>query len=186
MEIDCSPPSTVKEKMLNRVADSNAHFKHQQRGEPDLSCKDKLKIALDILEQKPVTFLARFGEYLLEDDLTFFEPICKQYEVQFYLKEIRKRLDDRKNKQKIRNRRFEAMKKLMTDTDYFGDEEMKSRNPLLYEQLIGQYLTKEEINQQAEKCSPQLSEVFMQHLQSVKNSELYETLKDTEVGLLLY
>jgi hypothetical protein len=28
---------------------------------------------------------------------------------------------------------------------YFSEKEMKQRNPLLYQQLIGQYLTKEEV-----------------------------------------
>jgi hypothetical protein len=28
---------------------------------------------------------------------------------------------------------------------YFSEKEMKQRNPLLYEQLVGQYLTKKEV-----------------------------------------
>lgn len=44
----------------------------------------------------------------------------------------------------IKNRRFEALKKLITEGSYFSEEEMRKRNPLLYEQLIGQFLTEEE------------------------------------------
>lgn len=33
----------------------------------------------------------------------------------------------------------------MKEGIYFSEKEMKQRNPLLYEQLVGQYLTEEEI-----------------------------------------
>lgn len=45
---------------------------------------------------------------------------------------------------KVRNRRFEALKKLVSEGSYFSEYEMKKRNPLLYEQLIGKFLTEEE------------------------------------------
>ena len=55
--------STVNIAMLNRVAKSDAHFKHQQRGEPDLTFDEKLQIATQVLEKNPATFLSRFGRY---------------------------------------------------------------------------------------------------------------------------
>lgn len=36
------------------------------------------------------------------------------------------------------------MNQLIKEGSYFSESEMKSRNPLLYEHLIGQYLTPEE------------------------------------------
>lgn len=44
----------------------------------------------------------------------------------------------------IKNRRFDALKKMVTEGTYFSEEEMRKRNPLLYEQLVGQYLSEEE------------------------------------------
>lgn len=44
----------------------------------------------------------------------------------------------------MRNRRFEAMNELIKEGSYFSDTEMKTRNPLLFEHLVGQYLTPEE------------------------------------------
>ena len=35
-------------------------------------------------------------------------------------------------------------KRLDSNDDYFGETAMKARNPLLYDQLIGKFLTKEE------------------------------------------
>ena len=172
--------------MLMRVAHSDSHFKHQLRGEPDLTILEKLEIATEILDKNPVTFLERFGKVMLEQDLSYFDDKSNkrgQYDVTFHLREIRKHLGDAKNKQIVRNRRYEAMKKLMLDTDYFGDEEMKARNPYLYDQLVGQYLSEEEIKQQAQS-NETLSQMFMHHLQGMKNTELYDYLKDREVGVL--
>ena len=37
--------------------------------------------------------------------------------------------------QRVKNRRFTAMKELMSKGDYFSDEQMKHRDPLLYQQV---------------------------------------------------
>jgi hypothetical protein len=42
---------------------------------------------------------------------------------------------------------------LCTGGEYFSDEQMRFRAPLLYEQYIGQYLTQEELN--ARTAAPQ-------------------------------
>lgn len=73
LSISDSAPTIIASAMLLRVAGSNAHFKHQQRGEPDLTIADKQQIAAEILERKPVMFLARFGRYLVEEDLVYFK-----------------------------------------------------------------------------------------------------------------
>ena len=71
------------------------------------------------------------------------------------------------------------MKKLM-DTEYFGDEEMKARNPYLYDQLVGQHLSDEEVKQLANK-NETLSQMYMHHLQGMKNTAMYNHIKDQEV-----
>lgn len=42
-----------------------------------------------------------------------------------------------------KNRRYQAMLELLKG-DYFSDNEMRNREPLLWEQLVGQYLSDEE------------------------------------------
>lgn len=42
-----------------------------------------------------------------------------------------------------KNRRYQAMLELLKG-DYFSDNEMRNREPLLWEQLVGQYLSEEE------------------------------------------
>ena len=44
----------------------------------------------------------------------------------------------------MKNRRYGAMQALIKGSSYFSETEMKKRNPLLYEQLVGQHLSEEE------------------------------------------
>ena len=196
-EMDTIPPSEdpaseasastsldeIKTRMLNRLACSDVHFKHQQRGEPDLTHKEKVVIAREILE-KPSIFLARFGKYLEEEDLPCFHSVEDDYIISFHLKEIRERLNVHKNFVVVRNRRFEAMKKLVAEGEYFSDEELKYRDPLLYEQMVGQYLTDEEVTALVNKSDLRFSTILIQNLQMIQNNEIYERQKNQEVGYL--
>ncbi|XP_051499878.1 coiled-coil domain-containing protein 97 [Apus apus] len=40
---------------------------------------------------------------------------------------------------RLRNRRFAALRQLIKDGEYFSEEEMRAREPLLYQHYIGQY-----------------------------------------------
>jgi hypothetical protein len=44
--------------MLQRLSFSDAFFKHQQRGEPDMTSVEKYKIAEDILSKNKTLFLS--------------------------------------------------------------------------------------------------------------------------------
>ena len=138
-----SSASDLRQRMLHRVISSGLTIKSQQRGEPDLSQKEKVDILSCILLQQPGAFLMRFGKVLDETDLSYFDR-HSDYEVVFRLKELRKLLSPRNRQQRVQNRRFECMKELM-DTDYFSEEEMRQRNPLLFNYYIGQYLSEEEL-----------------------------------------
>jgi len=62
---------------------------------------------------------------------------------------------------------------------------MKRRDPLLYEDMVGQYLTEDDakamlaVDEQMKDHA--FSEVLLQHIQATQNNELYERLKDAEV-----
>ena len=67
-----------------------------------------------MLENKPSTFLQRFGQFLSEDHLTFFEDMSDQnYEVGFYLKEARQKQCKYVQEHRVKNRRFQAMQKMI-------------------------------------------------------------------------
>jgi len=81
--------------------------------------------------------------------------------------------------------RYEAMRRLEALGEYFSDEEMKQRDPLLYEDMIGQHLTDDDVKTMLaadERMKDHaLSEVLLQHIQVMQNNELYERMKDAEV-----
>lgn len=156
------------DSMLNHLAKSRiAPFKSQQVGDPDLEFSEKKEIARDILKDNPAKFLEKFGYHLLEDHLDYFSTVenttctSKNYEIDFHVKRL-KRFHS-KARVDVRNRRYEALKKLIDGGEYFSEDEMKKRNPLMYEQLIGQYLTPQE-KEDKYKASTKQSRSYVVHL----------------------
>ncbi|XP_066281469.1 coiled-coil domain-containing protein 97-like isoform X2 [Branchiostoma lanceolatum] len=149
------------EHMIRRIADSEARIKNQSRDEPDLTTEQKMDIVRGILEKSHLTFLERFWKYLAEEDLEYFQRMQNCYELDFYMKEIRKRLDNAKKKTGVKNRRYEAMQRMLQDGSYFSEEEMRQRDPLLYEQNIGQFLDPEEKNERSADPDMSLSQLIM-------------------------
>lgn len=180
---------SVKRAMIERVAHREEHFEHlRQRNEPDMSLDERLEVVEKLLANNPGEFLARFGSILTEEDLLYFDTRCSsEYTVHFRTTEIRQRLHSAGSKTQqavIKNRRYEAMRQLEALGDYFSDEEMKRRDPLLYEDMIGQHLTDDDakamITVDETMKDHILSEVLLQHMQVMQNNELYEKLKDAE------
>ncbi|XP_062596918.1 coiled-coil domain-containing protein 97-like [Saccostrea cucullata] len=170
----------IKERMLERVAKSNAHFKHQQLGESDLTKTEKLQIAEEILNKGDNTFLARFWQHLSLEDMDYFRERKNDYEVNFYLREIRKNCNAHFCTNVVKNRRYEAMKKLEHDGEYFSEEEMKYRDPFLYEQLIGQFITEEEAQKMIDKSDLRFSTILLKHMDNMEEKELYKMEKERE------
>lgn len=165
MEVEFNPSSTnsdirlssnqsseiSEEDIANELASNEEiYFKNQQRGESDLNKEEKAKVALDILEKSKVNFLVRFGKYLKPDHLDYFNRFEDDseigYEISLLLKDLRTN-SERKHYLNIRNRRYEALKELIEGQSYFSEVEMMKRNPLLYDQLVGQYLSEAERRQ---------------------------------------
>lgn len=143
--------AVIIEDIANELAGNNEiYFKNQQRGESDLNKEEKANVALDILEKSKVNFLVRFGKYLKSEHLDYFkryeDDSAIGYEISLLLKDL-KANSDRKQYLSIRNRRYEALKELINGKSYFSEVEMMKRNPLLYDQLVGQYLSEAERRQ---------------------------------------
>ena len=89
----------------------------------------------------------------------------------------------------MKNRRYAAMKELEAGGVYFSEDEMKHREPLLYEQMIGQFLTEEEQQQQAtdgiDRSDLRLSTILLHHLDDVQRKALYEYQKEKEVRVFV-
>lgn len=86
-----SVKQTLRCDMLDYLCKSKeAHFKSQQIGDPELSDSEKRVIAESVLDRNRGTFLARFGNFLLEKHLDYFNDCSEEerYEVDFYLKRL--------------------------------------------------------------------------------------------------
>jgi hypothetical protein len=173
--------SYVRTKMLARVALSDAHFKHQQRGEPDLNLEEKIEIAQKILDSNKVTFLSKFWNHLELEDLEYFMDSKDVYEIDFYMKQVMKNKNKSFQKNIVKNRRYEAMKELISKGEYFSDEEMKFREPYLYEQMVGQYLTQKEIQGQVDKTDLTFSSILLKHIDQLDENVRFGQSKDKEV-----
>jgi len=66
------------------------------------------------------------------------------------------------------------MKRLVAVGEYFSDDEMKKRDPLLFEEMIGRFLTNEDVANDVSKSDLSLSAVLLSHLQVMQNNELYD------------
>lgn len=182
---EASDMRNVKEKMLFRIAKSNAHFKHQQLGESDLTEAEKLEIAEEILGKGEKAFLARFWQHLSMEDVVYFSNCEDDYEVNFYIEEIKKNCNTHFCSNVVKNRRFEAMKKLEDEGEYFSEEEMKYRDPYLYEQLIGQYITDEEAQKKIDKSDLRFSTILLKHMDQLDENALYNKEKEKEVSSVI-
>ncbi|KAL1426152.1 hypothetical protein MTO96_018415 [Rhipicephalus appendiculatus] len=137
-----------RRQILDTVAASEGFFKHQQRGEPDLSYEEKREIAEKTLDDNVPLFLQRYAKFLYREDAAYFEALRRvDYEVDFHVREIERRSRRGRSRElsvQTKNRRYEALERLKTGGEYFSDKEMRRRNPLLFEQMIGRYMTEKE------------------------------------------
>lgn len=146
--IDVNADLELKTEMIKFVAVENkAHFKSQQIDDAELDLNERIAVLEEVLKRSHATFLSRFGSFLNPDHYQYFEHQHyhpeEKYEIQHYLDDLRQM--QLKFNIAVRNRRYDALQKLLKDGSYFSEIEMMKREPLLYEQLIGQYLTESEI-----------------------------------------
>lgn len=132
----------LKDALLTHICVENkAFFRHQQIDEPEMNYEERREIAAEILRKSHPKFLQRFGMNMKKEHLRYFESqtynSIDDGEVKESLKHINYNLDHRGTI--VRNRRYAALVKLVSDKKYFSEPEMQSRDPLLHEQLIGQY-----------------------------------------------
>ncbi|XP_047650155.1 coiled-coil domain-containing protein 97 isoform X1 [Phacochoerus africanus] len=134
--------------MLHAVAASRLPVCSQQQGEPDLTEQEKVAILGQLYHEKPLVFLERFRTGLREEHLACFGHLRGDHRADFYCAEVARQgaARPRTLRTRLRNRRYAALRELIQGGEYFSDEQMRFRAPLLYEQYIGQYLTQEELS----------------------------------------
>lgn len=180
----------LKKDMIEFIAhDSRPYFQSQQIGDADLTTRQKREIATELFDKSKYAFLSRFGLYLTPDHLLYFENNCEadKYETEFMLRQIRRFNVDQKRNTDIRNRRYEVMKKMISEHVYFTESEMMSREPLLYDQLVGKYLSEKE-RQERDKstgeANPTFVNVLLDGIEKTRVSNLLKTQFDDEEAMV--
>lgn len=134
----------TEQEILDTVAKSSAIFKSQQKDDPELSFNEKRKIAEDLLYKNHHQFLSRFGKNLKAHLLNYFTEKYDDYETTYHVKKLTRYLNNETRKIDRKNRRYEAWKEMIQKGDYFSETAMMKRNPLLYDNLIGRFLTEDQ------------------------------------------
>ncbi|XP_026106185.1 coiled-coil domain-containing protein 97 isoform X2 [Carassius auratus] len=145
------PPSCLS-SMIAAIAASGSPVKSQQLGEPDLTLEEKKELLMDQYRSKPLVFLERYQAHLKPEHMEAFSQLSSDCRAQYYCKEIQRRASSTADHKRVRNHRYAALCALQKEGQYFSEEQMRVRDPLLYEQYIGQYLSEDEILQRSEEA----------------------------------
>lgn len=139
-------PVTLKvSQMIDRIAQNQTvYFKSQQKDENDLSFGDKRSIVDKTFREKKDLFLQRYGHLLSEKELDSLAESEDDSDITVIVKSLKDSLVRNSSKSVVKNRRYQALQHLIKEGNYFSDCQMQSRNPLLFDQMVGQYMTEEE------------------------------------------
>ncbi|CAN8267207.1 unnamed protein product [Cochlearia groenlandica] len=101
-------------------------------------------ILLDLLRRDPAVFLERYGSELSVDELLEFDALKHDYEIDWHLKSLRKKISPTKEELKsksvaVRNRRLAYMNKLVSEGQYFSEDAMRDREPYLHHEYVGKF-----------------------------------------------
>uniref|UniRef100_A0A3B3CRS5 Coiled-coil domain containing 97 n=1 Tax=Oryzias melastigma TaxID=30732 RepID=A0A3B3CRS5_ORYME len=137
--------SSLVNAMLTDVAMSGSQVRSQQIGEAELTLGERRQELLQQFRSRPLVFLERYHACLKPEHLPAFSHVSSDPRALHYSKVVLTRAAGSTNRTRVRNHRYAALRALQKGTGkYFSEEEMRRREPLLYEQYIGQYLTDEE------------------------------------------
>lgn len=138
--------------MIEVVAMSGSLVKSQQVGEAELTLEERRKELLQQYQRRPLVFLERYHACLKPQHLSAFSNVSSDPRAQHYSKVIQRRTAGCTNRTRVRNQRYAALRALQKGGEYFSEEQMRIREPLLYEQYIGQYLTDEEVLERSQEA----------------------------------
>ncbi|VYS69559.1 unnamed protein product [Arabidopsis thaliana] len=108
------------------------------------SSDQRKSILLDLLRRDPAVFLERYGSELLVDELLEFDAMKHDYEVDWHLKNLRKKISPTSEEIKsrsvaVRNRRLAYLNKLVSEGQYFSEDAMRDREPYLHHEYVGKF-----------------------------------------------
>ncbi|XP_057716528.1 coiled-coil domain-containing protein 97 isoform X2 [Corythoichthys intestinalis] len=138
--------------LLEAVVASGTQVKSQQIGDAELTPEERRKELLHQYRSKPLVFLERYHRCLKPIHLQAFVHVSTDPRAQHYSEVIQRQASGGTHKTQVRNQRYAALRALQKEGQYFSDEQMRTRQPLLYEHYIGQYLTDDEVIERSQEA----------------------------------
>ncbi|XP_034394917.1 coiled-coil domain-containing protein 97 [Cyclopterus lumpus] len=138
--------------MVDALAMSASLVKSQQKGDAELTLKQRREELLHQYRSRPLVFLERYHACLKPQNLSAFAHVSSDPRVLHYSDVIQRRAAAFTNRTRVRNQRYAALRALQREGEYFSEEQMRIREPLLYEQYIGQYLTDDEVLERSQEA----------------------------------
>ncbi|XP_013862402.1 coiled-coil domain-containing protein 97 [Austrofundulus limnaeus] len=152
-EVDTPPAeSSCVAEMIEAVAMSGSSVRSQQLGEAELTFGERRAELLQQYRSRPLVFMERYHAHLKPEHLLAFAHVSSDPRAQHYSHMVRTRASGCTSRTRVRNQRYAALRALQDEGQYFSEEQMRMREPLLYEQYIGQYLTDEEVLERSQEA----------------------------------
>lgn len=172
--------NNLEEVMLTYLINSKAIFKSQQKDDPELTLEEKKLIAINLLQKSHCLFLSKFGHFLKKEHLNYFNKNDEDYEVSYHINRLKRYFNTSKRHIDVKNKRYEALKRMIEEGKYFSEVEMMKRNPLLYEHLVGQYMTE---SQKKERDNLDIQNITFVNLlmESIEREGIKELRKTQQV-----
>ncbi|XP_072225482.1 coiled-coil domain-containing protein 97 [Leuresthes tenuis] len=149
---DTPAQTSCVKAMIEDVTMSGSLVKSQQIGEAELTVGQRGDELLHQYRSRPLVFMERYHACLKPQHLPAFAHVSSDPRAQHYSKLVLARAAGRTNRTKVRNQRYAALRALQKEGKYFSEEQMRIREPLLYEQYIGRYLTDEEVLERSQEA----------------------------------
>lgn len=115
-----------------------------------------------LLSSSPALFLERYGRLLAPLELSAFQPLRSgDYAVDHWVTRLeavhQASAQPRRLPTSVKNRRLAYMRRLEDEGDFFSEESMRERAPLLFHELLGRYMGEPSPpSSQAAHAQPQL------------------------------
>ncbi|CAK9198515.1 unnamed protein product [Sphagnum troendelagicum] len=134
------------ERMIERLCQlPDLYLPHSlaQRSEP-MSQGEKQSHLRSLVRRDAAIFLERYGPSLNSGELQQFEVLQEDYEVGWHLKALKMVISPTQEEQQsrkvaVQNRRLAFMNRLIQDGEYFSEDAMRMRAPLLHHEYVGQF-----------------------------------------------
>lgn len=128
---------------LSNLTDLHLPYSMRTREEPVAPLEVKELLAA-LLSRDPAIFLERYGSKLKTEELQEFEVLKDDYAVNWHLRHLKSILnptteEKRSHAVTTKNRRLAYMERLIHDGQYFSEDGMRERAPLLHHEYVGRF-----------------------------------------------